>query len=113
MPIAIFATFATIARKIIYMDSLSGILNQKKSASPVLRGAAAALTVEEADRILDEIFGSEVKRFARASHVKNGVLSVKTTGSSSATEIKLHEAEILAKITQKFGHGCVNKIRCI
>ena len=78
-----------------------------------MRGAMAALTVEEADRVLEELFGADIKRFAKSAYVRDGVLAVKTAGSSGATEIKLNEAEIIAKITQKFGPGCVKKIRCI
>ena len=78
-----------------------------------MRGAMAALTVEGADQILAEMFGAGVCNFAKSAYVKNGTLSIRTTGSSSATEIKLNEAAIIAKITQKFGPDSVKKIRCI
>jgi predicted nucleic acid-binding Zn ribbon protein len=95
------------------MDSLSGLLNKKKSSSPVMRGAVAALTVEEADRILAGLFGAEVAHFAKCAYVRNGVLAIRTTGSASATEIKMNETAIISKITQKFGPDSVKIIRYI
>ncbi len=76
------------------MKSIFNILQQKKSQSPVLRGALTSITIEEADKILAELFGPEIKNYAAA-----------------AQEIKLNETNILAKINQKFGSGTVVKIK--
>ena len=78
-----------------------------------MRGALAALTVEGADEILAEMLGAGAVNFAKAIYVKDGVLAIRTTGSASATEIKLNEDEIISKIRQKFGPDSVNKIRYI
>lgn len=76
-----------------------------------MRGAMAALTVEEADKILVELFGPAVVDYARAFYVKNGTLAIKCHGSAAGQEIKMNESKILAKINEKFGSGTVKKIR--
>lgn len=93
------------------MKSIFSILSQKKTESPVLRGAAAAMTVEEANKILAELFGAEIERYAQAVYIKNGTLTFECKGSAAASEIKLNENKILAKIREKFGQNSVSKIR--
>lgn len=95
------------------MKSIFNILNQKKSESPVLRGAMAALTVEEADRVLAQIFGAQIQHYAKCLYVKEGTLAIRITGSAGATEIKLNETKIMAKINDKFGPASVRKIRYV
>ena len=76
-----------------------------------MRGAMAALTVEEADKIMTEIFGAGVLEFARAAYVKNRVLAITLRGSTAGQEIRMNESDILAKINEKFGRGTVEKIK--
>ena len=93
------------------MKSIFNILQQKESESPILRGALNSITIEETDKILAELFGEEVKNFASAAYIKNKVLTVRCQGAAAAQEIKLNEANILAKIKQKFGSDTVVKIK--
>ena len=93
------------------MKSIFNILQQKRSESPVLRGALTSLTIEEADKVLAELFGQEIKNYAAAAYLKNGVLTIRCQGAAAAQEIKLNETNILAKINQKFGPDAVIKIK--
>ncbi|PIT88802.1 MAG: hypothetical protein COU29_00260 [Candidatus Magasanikbacteria bacterium CG10_big_fil_rev_8_21_14_0_10_36_32] len=93
------------------MKSIFNILQQKKSESPVLRGALTSITIEETDKILAELFGEEIKNYVSAAYIKNKVLTFRCQGSVAAQEIRLNETNILAKINAKFGLGTVIKIK--
>lgn len=80
---------------------------------PVLRSANASLTVEEADRILVEIFGEEAKGFLQARYIKNDILYVWCKSPVVASEIRLNELDILAKIKEKNTSTIVFKIKTI
>lgn len=72
-----------------------------------------ALTVDEANNALVDIFGEEIKEYANAVYIKNKILGVKVHGSSAALEIRLNENRILAKIKEKFGDDSILKIKYI
>ena len=95
------------------MRSIFNIISQKKSETPLLRKAAVALIVEEANNVLREIFGDQIRRFAEVVYLKDGALSIKCTSPSAAQEIKLNEKEIIAKISQKTNSELVNRVRYI
>lgn len=95
------------------MRSLFSILKEKIEDMPVLRSANASLTVEEADRILVEIFGEEAKGFLQARYIKNDILYVWCKSPVVASEIRLNELDILAKIKEKNTSTIVLKIKTI
>lgn len=83
------------------MKSLFSILKDKMEETPVLRSAGASLTVEEANKILLEIFGAAATDFLQARYVKNSILYVWCKSPVVASEIRLNENNILAKIREK------------
>lgn len=83
------------------MKSLFSILKDKMEGTPVLRSAGASLTVEEANKILLEIFGAAATDFLQARYIKNSILYVWCKSPVVASEIKLNENNILAKIREK------------
>ncbi len=95
------------------MKSLLSIFSEKNTSSPMMRGAAAAITVESANKILTDLFGTESAGFVKAVYVKNGVLGVQISSSSAASEIRLNESLILDRIRTEFGVKSINKIRFI
>lgn len=95
------------------MKTLGEILGSKESISPILRGAKAALTVEDANIILKQMFGPAVLRFAMAVYIRNGALYVKIKGSAAAAEIRMHQDKILAEICKKYGPDAVTSLRFI
>ncbi len=93
------------------MQSFANIFKDKTHHSPLLRGVAAALTVEAANAALIDVLGEKIIDLARAVYVKNRTLSVACLSSAAAQEIKLNERKILAKINSKAGEGAVEGIR--
>ena len=95
------------------MEPLADLIKNKGSESAVIKGAKAALTVEEANNILTSLFGRDCKKFIEAVYLKNKTLGLKVSGSTAAAEAKMNEEEILAKIREKFGQNSVLKIRFV
>ena len=81
--------------------------------SPVLRSANASITVEEANKILEEIFGQEALQYLQARYVKNDILHIWCQSPTVGSEIKLNEASILAKIREKNPSAKIVKIKTI
>ncbi|MFA5127588.1 MAG: DUF721 domain-containing protein [Patescibacteria group bacterium] len=92
------------------MQSLFSIFSGKKNESPTMRGAAAAMVVEDANTVLVDFFGPDCRTYLEAVYIKNGTLGIHASGSGAALEIKMRESEIIAKINEKFGGQAVNKI---
>jgi len=78
-----------------------------------MRGAHAALVVESANKIIQEIFGSDNAKYIEVIYYKNGILGVRCKGSSANLEVKMNEQEILAKIKQEFDELVLRKIKII
>jgi len=95
------------------LNSLFKILDGRAAKSNLLKGALTALTVEEADNILAKMFGSEIKKFAHASYIKNKTLAIACRGSVAAQEMKLRESEIISALNQSAGERVVEKIKII
>jgi len=95
------------------MKSLFNILKSKKNESSVMRGAHAALTLEEVDKIIAEIFGADAMNYIQAAYCKNGILGIRCQSSSSSLEVKMREQEILAKISEKINDNSLVKIKIL
>lgn len=95
------------------MKSLFSILKDKVQVSPVLRSANASLTVEEVNKILIEIFGAESVDFLQARYIKNDILHIWCQSPVVASEIKLNENDILAKIREKSTSTKIIRIKTI
>ncbi len=95
------------------MESLINIIQNKGAGSAILKGARAALTVEEANSIISGLFGSECVKYIEAVYLKNTTLGVRVKGTAAAAEVRMNQDKILAKIKHKFGPNSVTKIRFI
>lgn len=95
------------------MKSLFKILDNKAFKSELLKGALKALTVEEADAVLQTIFGPEIKNFAKAAFIKNGVLKISCRGSATAQEIRMRQDEILRELNRRTGDESIKEIKII
>lgn len=95
------------------MKSLFSILKDKMAETPVLRSAGASLTVEDANKILLDIFGEQSADFLQARYVKNNILYIWCQSPVVASEIKLNENSILAKIREKNTSIKITGIRTI
>lgn len=92
------------------MKSLGSLIQSKSRESQVLRGARAAQVVEEANAVLQEIFGEIISDQARAVYLKGRVLTVTCLSLTAARDIRLSEGQIINKINDKFGDLQVEKI---
>ncbi len=95
------------------LKSLFNILDKQAVKSNLLKGALKALTVEEADSVLQKIFGEEIKQFAHAAFIKDRILSIACRGSAAAQEIKMRQDEIIKTINQNTGETSVERIKII
>lgn len=95
------------------MKSLFKILNNQAGRSELLKGALKALTVEEADLVLKEMFGEEIKKFAHAAFIKDKILSISCRGTAAAQEIKMRQDEIIQSLNEKTGENSVVQIKII
>jgi len=95
------------------MKSLFSIIKDKVEESPVLRSANASLTVEEANKILAGIFGDQALGFMQARYVKNNILHIYCQSPTVASEIRLHQADILAKISENNTSSKIIRIKTI
>lgn len=79
-------------------------------ATPIKKQIQAALLVEAAEAVFQELFGAE-KPQAKALFLKNRTLTVSCASGAVAQEIRLRQAEIVAKINAKIGAKEVDRIR--
>jgi len=110
VPIAISKIFANLE---FSMNSLFSILKKHIEETPVLKSASASLTVADGDKIITEMFGPEALAFMRAKYVRNDFLYIWCKSGVVASEIRLNETNILAKIREKFGSTKILGIKTI
>ena len=80
------------------MLNLGDILKKRTSQSPIWKSVTATLVVEEANKIIKELFGDEVQKYAQAVYLKNEVLSIACLSSVAAQEVKINEKKIIEKM---------------
>ena len=95
------------------MNSLFSILKKHIEETPILKSASASLTVEDANIIITELFGQEALNFMCAKYAKNNLLYIWCKSGIVASEIRLNEAQILAKIREKFGSAAITGIKTL
>ena len=91
--------------------NIAKIIGQKFKDGPMARNVTAALTCEEFNKLIIELWGKKMENMARAVYLKDKVLNIACLSSVVAQEIKMREAELLKKIGQRLGHGVVEKLR--
>ncbi len=93
------------------LKSLGNLLQQRVNRSPILKGAAAALTVEAGNKILAEIFGTDIAEYAQVAYFKNGILAIGCLSSTAAQEIRLQEKILIEKINKQAGATIVKRLQ--
>ncbi len=73
-------------------------------------GAASAGTEQSVFDAWPELVGANVARAATPSSLRDGVLVVAVTDPAWATQLRFLEAELLAKIAERFGPAEVTKV---
>jgi hypothetical protein len=93
------------------MKSFADILKNKSHNSSFIRGVLSAGLVDNANIFIEENWGEEGKKLAKAIYVKNGVLVIACLSSIMAAEIRLKEQGLLNRINNKYGEMQVKKVR--
>lgn len=93
------------------MKSLGDLLKNNKLSSPLLKGVRAAKILEEAQKILIEMFGQDVLKFASPAFFKNETLTIAFLSSTAAQEFKFKENAYLERLNRSLGSNLVSKIR--
>ncbi len=91
--------------------SIGNLLQQSLNRTGFSEQINAAIVCSQFDKIAIEILGSVAKDRIQAKFVKNKTLTVAVTSSAIGQEIKLHEHEILEKLTKKIGSRVVERLR--
>ncbi|MFB6226370.1 MAG: DUF721 domain-containing protein [Candidatus Paceibacteria bacterium] len=71
----------------------------------------ASKVVEIAQKVLEDMFGSEQAVHANPQYLKNRTLTITCSSSTMAQEIRLNQDKIVEKINQKLGTDKVDTIR--
>ncbi len=90
---------------------LKDLLKNTVNKAGIGEQVGAAVLCTEFDRIIVEVLGEGVKDKVKAQYVKNGTLTVAVLSSAIGQEIKLHEQEILEKLSKKADGQSVNRLR--
>ena len=77
----------------------------------VKQAVLASQVVEHAERIVLELFGTEIGMRIKPLYLKNRTLTVSCANSTIAQELKFQESEILARLTSACGEQLVDRIR--
>lgn len=93
------------------MNSIKNLLGSFSGSSPVIKGVAAAMAVEAANKILAEMFGADIGRHANAAYVKNNVLNIACLSASAAQEIKMRENELVKKTNEAIKFTLVKRVK--
>jgi hypothetical protein len=90
---------------------LSAAIEKRHAGSLLSKQAEAGLLVEQAQTVLNTMFGSDPAMTATAQFVKNRTLTITCSHSAVAQDIRLRMAEIVAKINTLHGSVSIDRIR--
>jgi len=93
------------------MKSLADILKNKGNKSPFMRGVLTAAAVDTANIFLEENFGENGKKLAKAIYIKNGILVIACLSSVMAQEIRFKEEQLKKQLNLRCGENTVKKVR--
>ena len=92
-------------------SSMADALKSKMAAkTPLKIQVEAALLIQEAEKVFQELFGAEAKHI-KILYLKNHTLTLTCHSSVIAQEIRLNQAKIIEKLNQAFPAAGVERIR--
>ncbi len=89
-------------------DTLKDKVNKD---TPLQKQVEASQVVEIAEKVFADVFGAEEAVHVKPLFLKNRTLTVTCSSSTVAQEIRLNQAEIVAKINKEMGKKEVDRIR--
>ena len=93
------------------MKSMGEILMGKGRKSPLMQGVLSAAAIDIANIFIEDYWGENGKKLAKAMYIKNGNLVIACLSSIMAQEIRMREAELLAKVNSKCGNSMARNVR--
>ena len=87
------------------------VIKKSFGKSAVGRQIELARALNEFNKLIGEIWGTEMLERAKGAYIKDNILTVACLSSAAAQEIKLREKEILEKINKDFGEEALVAIR--
>ncbi len=93
------------------MKSMGEILLSKGKKSPFMQGVLAAAAIDMANIFIEDYWGENGKKLAKAMYIKNGNLVIACLSSIMSQEIRMREAELIAKVNAKCGSSMVRNVR--
>lgn len=95
------------------LERIDKLISSSLRRAGISHQVEAALILHDCEAILEEMFGRDIFKDVRLFSVKNSVLTISCRDTHAAHEIRLREAEILKKISDKRGENQVKKIRFV
>jgi hypothetical protein len=93
------------------MKSLGEILKDKGRKSPFMQGVLSAGAIDMVNIFIEEMWGENGKKLAKAMYIKNGILVIACLSSIMAQELRMREADLINKVNSKCGGSMIKKIR--
>lgn len=90
---------------------LKNLLWKSVNKAGIARQVEAALIVEKAQILINEILPVQENKSTKVLYFKNQILTVACLSSSVAQEIKLNESKIINRLNQQFEKEAVKRLR--
>lgn len=93
------------------LSSIGDVLGAKDQKSSLMKGIKASMVVEEANKMMSDLWGESVATQAQAISFKNKCVSVACLNGAIANEIKLYQNTVLQAVNKKFGAGTADTLK--
>lgn len=92
------------------MLHIRNILNKNVAASGLSKGVESSQIVEEADKIVKDLFTPEIAAKMQVSHVKDKTLYITCDSTPIAQELSFYIQQIIDDLNEKVGKGRIERI---
>ncbi|MDD5040148.1 MAG: DUF721 domain-containing protein [Patescibacteria group bacterium] len=93
------------------VTSIKDILQSSLQKAGIADQVNAAVVCNEFNRIMEELFGTQISGKVKALYVKNRTLTLAVMSSAVGQELKLKERELIEKLEKKVGKNRVERLR--
>jgi len=93
------------------MQHIKKILTKRIQQSGLAKNVETALVIQEFEKLIKDIFGSQVIKKIKPLYIKNKVLKVACLSSVIVQEINFKKDELIEKINKKFKQEVLKDIK--
>ena len=90
---------------------LKKLLWKSINKAGIARQVEAALVVEKAQILINDILPEQENKSAKVLYLKDQILTIACLSSAVAQEIKLNEPQIINRLNQQFNKETVKRLR--